>query len=410
MKTFTDVAEAFNYYKDCEADVLDKRAEAIKKEIESNAEVDVRSLNIELTGIKEAKENLADKKKEYRGDNMNVITGTKTEAKKPFEGAAVDSPEYRNAFLKSLMGQQLTEDESKAYKAVVEQRNDSFNTSSNSGAVLPTATLNEVIKKAGTMGGLLGEVRHFAMPTGISIPVGTPSSKAAWHTEAAAVDRESITTAAVTFGGYEIMKVFSISVKVKTMSISAFEAYLVDELTACVMECIEEALIKGTGSGQGTGLASGITWVKTAGATQNNIEVAANKSIGYSDVVALVALLKRGYAQGAKFACNNATLYNTFYGMVDSNGRPIFIADPKNESIGRILGHEVIVDDYVDDNEVYFGNYSKYMGYNLPMGITIESSRESGFTMGVIDYRAMAIADCKPIVTEAFVKLSKASE
>jgi HK97 family phage major capsid protein len=39
--------------------------------------------------------------------------------------------------------------------------------------------------------------------------------------------------------------------------------------------------------------------------------------------VAAVAKLKRGYANGAKWAMNNATLYNRFYGLVDENKRPI---------------------------------------------------------------------------------------
>ena len=49
------------------------------------------------------------------------------------------------------------------------------------------------------------------------------------------------------------------------------------------------------------------------------------------------------------------------------------------------------------------------MGYNMPDGIVIETSRDSGFRKGLIDYRAMAIADCKPIVAEAFVKMYKAT-
>ena len=49
------------------------------------------------------------------------------------------------------------------------------------------------------------------------------------------------------------------------------------------------------------------------------------------------------------------------------------------------------------------------MGYNMPEGITIEASRESSFKKGLIDYRAMAVADCKPIVEEAFVKLTRAT-
>ena len=106
---------------------------------------------------------------------------------------------------------------------------------------------------------------------------------------------------------------------------------------------------------------------------------------------------------------NNATLYTHVYGIVDSNGRPIFIADPKNESIGYILGREVVIDDNIADGDIYLGNFN-YMGYNLAEGIVIEVSRESSFRSGLIDYRALAIADCKPIVTEAFVKLHEAAQ
>ena len=49
------------------------------------------------------------------------------------------------------------------------------------------------------------------------------------------------------------------------------------------------------------------------------------------------------------------------------------------------------------------------MGYNIPQGIIVETSRESSFKSGLIDYRAMAIADTKPLVDEAFIKLSRAT-
>ncbi len=93
---------------------------------------------------------------------------------------------------------------------------------------------------------------------------------------------------------------------------------------------------------------------------------------------------------------------------MDSNKRPIFIQDPKNESIGYILGHEVVIDDNIADGDIYLGN-ANYYGYNIPEGIMIEVSRESSFKSGLIDYRALAVADAKPIVTEAFVKLYEAS-
>lgn len=408
---FNTVAEAFNYYRGKTVKEMEERAQAINASIDNDPNADIEAFNIELRGIKEAREN-AELRSDAAAAGLNLVTGRnlKGEDKKTFEGNdVVATPEYRSAFYKNLMGQKLTANEQAAFNAVVEQRADAFSAATDVAAAIPTQTLNEVIKKARTMGGLIAEARAFRMPTNIAIPVGTPSSNAAWHVEGAKVDSEKLTLGSVTFGGYEIIKIFSISAKVKTMTVSAFESYLVDELTNCVMGTINTALISGSGSGQGTGLETAITWVDTAGATQNAVKVAKTADVSYKDVVAAVALMKRGYSQGAKWAMNNATLYNVFYGMEDNNKRPIFIADPKNESVGKILGFDVVIDDNIDDNVAYLGNYSKYLGYNMPMGIAIESSRESSFKNGLIDYRAMAIADCKPLLNEAFVKLYKAT-
>lgn len=405
---FKTVAEAFNFYRTKEVAEMERRAQEIGHIIDTDENADIEALNIELRGIKEARENI-----ELRSSNqvqgLNVITGMNTEpqGKKTFGDDVLDTPEYRSAFYKSLLGQGMTETEKAAFDAgmkLSEKRADAFTSSTDAVAVIPTQTLNEVIKKARTMGGLLSECRSFALPTKISIPVGTPSNKAAWHTEGAAVEAEKVTPTAVAFDGYEIIKIFSISAKARRMSIAAFESYLVDELTACVMECINDALINGTGSEQGTGLINGVTWNG-----ENTVTVAKTAAIGYADVVKTVALLKRGYSNGAKWVMNNATLYNDFYGMVDANKRPIFIADPQGEKIGKLLGFEVIIDDNMPADTAILGNYGAYMGYNMPEGIAVEVSRESSFRKGLIDYRALAIADCKPIVTEAFVKLEKAT-
>lgn len=403
---FNTVAEAFNFYRNKSVKEMEERAQAINASIDNDPNADIEAFNIELRGIKEAREN-ADLRSDNQAAGLNLVTGRnlKGEDKKTFAGEDVAAtPEYRSAFYKTLMGRKLTDNEQAAFNAVVEQRADAYSTSSEVAAVIPTQTYNQIISKARTMGGLLAEARAFHMPTKISIPIATPTANASWHTEGAAVDTTEPSITNITFDGYEILKIFSISVKVKAMTINAFESYLADELTACVMGTINAALVSGTGSGQGSGLET-ITWVETAGSTQNAVEVAHGSDVAYSDVVATAALLKRGYAQGAKWAMNNKTLYTVFYGMVDDNGRPVFIADPKNEGVGKILGFDVVIDDNIDDDAAYLGNYSKYLGYNLPMGITLDSSKDSSFKSGRIDYRAMAIADCKPILTEAFVKL-----
>jgi HK97 family phage major capsid protein len=120
-----------------------------------------------------------------------------------------------------------------------------------------------------------------------------------------------------------------------------------------------------------------------------------------------MALLPRGYGNNAKFAMSSHTLFSRIYNIKTGNGDYVFTKDNQNDTITRLFGYPIIIDDYIEDGVILFGNF-KYYGVNIPEGIAVEVSRESGFTSGLIDYRAMAVADGKPLVNEAFVKLTVA--
>ncbi|WP_294375339.1 phage major capsid protein [uncultured Clostridium sp.] len=402
---FKNIAEAFNYYRNHSIADIEKRTAEIGNLINTDPNINIQELNIELEGLKQAKENIEERSQ--GNPQFNPITGMNfNRGTERVPGDVFESTEYRNAFFKTMLGQKLTVEEERTFKRAMEivdteKRADAFSTTTNSAAILPTHTLNEIIKKARTMGGLISHCRSFNIPSNISVPIGTPSTKAKWHTEGEKVDSENPAEniAKVSFAGYEIIKIFSISASSKKMSISAFESYIIEELTNCVMECIADSLVNGTGTNQGTGIATGITW-------NNKNSFTFTDNVAYTDLTKMLAKLKRGYSAGAKWAMNNATLYNSIYGLVDGTGRPIFISDPKNENIGYILGKPVIIDDNIADDTIFLGNFN-YLGFNIPEGIVIETSRESSFKYGIIDYRALAIADTKPLVAEAFIKLSK---
>ncbi|MGX0301792.1 HK97 family phage major capsid protein [Staphylococcus hominis] len=404
---FKTVQEAFNHYRNSSLEEIEKRAAQIKGTIDNDPNADVTKLNIEIEGLNQAKQNIQDKSNgttEQRSFNPITNMNFTRQNEVPKENI-FGSNEYRSAFFKTMLGQKLSDVEQRTFNRAMEQqdiehRADSFASSSNSSAVLPEQTLNEVIKKARTQGGMIAHVRNFNMPTKIRIPIGTPTDRAMWHTEGEYVEAEKPDTAFVQFEGNEILKVFSISVKAKTMSISAFESYLVEELTNAVVETIDYALINGTGVNQGEGILTGITW---------NAVNSFDMTGAYTDFTKALALLKRGYSAGAKFAMSNATLYNTVYSVMDNNNRPIFITDAQNETVGHILGKEVIIDDNIEDGTIILGDFN-YMGYNLPEGVMLEQSRESSFRSGLVDYRAMAIADTRVLVDEAFVKLSVPAE
>lgn len=404
---FKTVAEAFNYYRNLSVENIEKRAQEVKGIIQTDPDCDIKSLNIELTGLAQAKANAQEKEKDAQAEpearSFNPVTGATFKdgaSAEAVKGDVYASAEYRSAFYKSLMGKELTAVERGALDRAMEleKRSDAYTTSGNTPVIIPTTTLNEVVKKARLMGGLIAEVRAFNVPAKISVPVATPASKAVWNTEGADVETDKPTIAQVTFDANEIIKVFSISAKVKTMSIDAFEAYLTDELTNCVMECLADGIVNGSGSGQGTGLETGITW-------NEGTNLLTTTALTFDNITTVISKLKRGYSKGAKFAMNNATLYNSVYGLMDANKRPVFVQNAQDDSVGKILGFEVVVDDNIKDNEIFFGNF-QYYGYNMPNGIAVESSTQSSFKSGKVDYRGMAIADCKPIVDEAFIKLA----
>jgi HK97 family phage major capsid protein len=400
---FKTIAEAFNFWNTKTIKEIEARAAEIKNLVETDPAADVDALNIEVAGLQQAKANLEERSQNFIQTtfsplaSMNFNNGASQEAE---TGDVYASQEYRSAFFKTLLGRDLNQSERVAMnRAQFERRSGEFASTSNAAAIIPTQTLNEIIRKARTMGGLISVCRSFSMPSKIAIPVGTPSDKAAWHTEGATVDAEKNVPVTVSFGAYEILKVFSISAAAETMTISAFENYLTDELAACVMATIEDSLVNGTGTDQGTGL------LNTDGVTSATYTKA---GATYKDLVTIIPKLKRGYAAGAKWAMNNATLYNQIYGMVDGNKRPVFITDPKGESMGKILGFDVVIDDNIEDGTMIFGNF-QYMAYNMPSGIMVDKSTQSSFRSGLIDYRAMALADTKCIVPEAFV-VAKAAE
>ncbi|EIT0465784.1 phage major capsid protein [Staphylococcus pseudintermedius] len=403
---FNTVQEAFNHYRNASLEDIETRAGEIRGTIENDPEADITKLNIEIEGLNQAKANIQEKEQEQvENRSYNPITGQQFKQNNEIQNNNVfGTEEYRSAFFKKMLGQELSDVEQRSFNHAMdiqksEHRADEFTSSSNASAVIPEQTLNEVIRRARTQGGLLANVRSFNMPTKIRIPISTPQERAEWHTEGAKVEADKVVTTAVSFEANEIIKIFSISVKAKTMSISAFESYLVEELTNCVVEAIEYALINGTGNNQGQGILTGITWND-----ENSLELTGK----YTDFTKALGMLKRGYAQNAKFAMSNATLYNTVYGVQDGNKRPIFVQDAQRENVGYIFGKPVIIDDNIEDGTILLGDFN-YIGYNLPQGIMLESSRESSFRSGLIDYRAMAVADTRVLVDDAFVKLTSAS-
>ena len=163
---------------------------------------------------------------------------------------------------------------------------------------------------------------------------------------------------------------------------------------------VENAIVNGTGSGQPTGVLTGITW--GAGNTSEY-----TTSLGYDDIVDGLALLPTAYHNNAIFVMNRKSLFGGIRKAKSTDGLQIFAYNPQDRGAMTLLGYPVILDDYVPDDTILLGYFSYYR-LNFSQAPTIEASREAGFTSGKTVYRGLAVADGKPALAEAFVKIVKA--
>ena len=300
-----------------------------------------------------------------------------------------DTPEYRSAFLKKLMGQPLTETEQRAYVT---------SDSGVAGAVIPTQTANMFFDKMVTLAPMLGEISLMRVAGNIRIAVENVRADAAQHTENAAATPASDTFAYIDLAGYEYIKVQRVSATVSTMSVQGFETWLVNLLAEDIAEQIENAIINGNGSTTPKGVEYANTWVNAS----TGIDF--GTGVTYDNLVDLIALLPARYDRNAKFLMNKAMFYQQIMKIKDAEGDPIVARDVTNAALMRILGYPVLISDKVAANTAYLGDYSKVVG-NLAQDITVAANDSSAFTSNARDYRGVAIFDCDIALADAFVKL-----
>ena len=290
----------------------------------------------------------------------------------------IDSEEYRSAWAKRLQGKKLDEVEERAYA------------STDSGNAVPTAVADKFFEKIKKLAPMLSEITLMQVAGNIKFIAEGTRNAAQLHTENTAVTPAADTTVSVTLGGNEFMKVIRISKAAETMSINAFENWLVDMLSGDIARAIDDFILNDATNGI-------VANVSTA--TTNKITSTTTTAYSYAEICNLVALLPAGYDAEAKFLTSKKTLFNCVKGIVDTNKRPIF--DPVEKTL---LGYPVIVDDYVpsDHKQIYLGKWTDVVG-NLSQPVTVDRSEESGFLNNSIDFRGTAIFDSKLAKKDAIV-------
>ena len=289
----------------------------------------------------------------------------------------VSSVEFRNAWAKSLMGQELNEVEKRAY--------------AQNGAAIPTEVADQFFEKMKKLAPMLEEITLLRVAGNVKFYAEGVRDTAGKHTENAEVASANDTMVSVALGGFEFMKVVSISKSAKAMSVAAFEKWIVDMLAGDIARAIDNYIINDATNG-----IAAITFADGV----NQIEATADYT--YKNVMDLIALLPAAYDAEAKFLVNKKVLWSNIRGILDDTKRPIF--DPESKTL---CGYPVIEDDNVASatKDLYLGRWLDVVG-NLSEDITVESNANSGFTRGAIDYRGFAIFDSKPAKADGIVRLT----
>ena len=385
------------------AEIAARKAE-IRKLLTDDKNADIDALEKELRELNEEDAGLEKRQAIERMLNSGSAMGNPIENPVAARSLPVEDTEklYRSAWLKTLQGKSLTDDEKRVY----EQR--AYSTAANSALpIIPETTANQIIKKMYEVAPILQRCKIFHVPGNFKFAIEGTNDEAALHTENAAIPAASDSLGSVSLTGYEIVKLVKASRACSEMALSAFESYIVEVIAEAVARRIEKYIFTGTGTNQPGG-------VKNAGKGENGaytdgtdqITVDKTTSLTEENVIALYGLLGDGYERNAVWCMNKATFFSDFFPLMNkSKNNVIEFANGKY----YIMGAEVYFTGSLAAHEAYLGDFSYIIG-NYSQDITVVRSEHSGLATNSIDYLGACVFDSKPVAGfGAFVHLANAA-
>ncbi|MDR0957917.1 MAG: phage major capsid protein [Clostridiales bacterium] len=267
-------------------------------------------------------------------------------------------------------------------------------------AIIPTTILNRIIEKLETVGNILALVTRTNYKGGVQIPVSTAKPVATWVAEGTNADTQKKVLGSISFSYHKLSCLVSITLETETMTLSAFESTLQQNVQEAMIRAIEEAIINGTGTGQPKGILA-----ETPPTGQ-----AVTGTPSYATLIAAESALPSAYDNSAVW-CMNKKTFLSFIGAVDSAGQPIARVnagiDGKPER--NLLGRKVILSDRLSGNAgsgetyAFLFNFKDYV-LNTNFSIRIENFRDN-YTDDYIK-KGITLVDGKVVDTNSLVTLS----
>lgn len=247
----------------------------------------------------------------------------------------LETVEYREAFREYVQ---------RGVAIPTEFRTGTANTTADTGAAIPITVMNEVINTVRKRyGNLYDKVRKTSVPGGVKISAGALQASFKWITESTVSPRQKAgELASITFGSNVAEIRIATSFLANLLTLSAFEASLVEVIAVAYRKAMDEAIVLGSGDGAPLGI------LKDARVT-HVVEMTAAKFNNWKNWRSdFFAKLPLGYRSG-EFIFAASTVDEYLETMSDDNNNPVFYqatglvvndGDAQNPN-GRFFGRNV---------------------------------------------------------------------
>lgn len=288
---------------------INARKAELRSMLEGSGEVDLDAIEKELRDLDTEFKGLEKRKATIDGINAGTIPAV--EIPNPVTARAADTfdqdKEYRSAWLKTLQGKALSENEQRAYS-----------TAANSALpAIPESTANEIIKKMYEVAPILQRCKIFHVPGNFKFAVEGANADAAIHQENAAITVAADNLGSVSLTGYEIVKLVKASRATVNMTIAAFESYIVEIIAEAIARKIENYIFVGTGSNQPGGVAQGGKGAN--GAYTAGTDMVETSAVTEANITTVYGMLASGYERNAVWAMSKATFFADYYALMNKS-------------------------------------------------------------------------------------------
>ena len=370
-------------------DEIQERMKAINEELKGECDIDALTaefdaLEARAAVIKETAEKRSALIRRIASGDEGSVVERHEEKEKIMEERKMtpETVEYRDAYMKSLMGKKLTVEERAALTDAAD--------------IIPTETLNKIYGKL-EENPLIRELDALRIPGYVQVPYAKTVYDASWIAIASASTDSADVVDSIALSAKKLIKTVEITADIQAMAIPAFQDWLVSKLAQKMEAAICAAVMNGAGS---TTVPEGILHKVTGQTAITTVSVAA--------VADLMGKVAPAYHNDAVFVMTPATFFGKIVPLAeDSNGILVM-----NGIDYRLLGHRVILDANANciakgesttaSDHILFGSLRKGYVWNYGEGISIEADQSVAFRSGSTVYRAMALCDGAVADEEAF--------